>query len=278
MSVASSGAVLRHVDRVGQRRTAERRQVHRQLDVPRDAQRRRDGPRRLDLAAVPLPVGDGQRVQLEPLGPGDRGRGGRVEPAAEEHDGTGRWRHETSWRATLHDRRQTPRVAGPQMYLCTCSCSRTGSRSASIQAARSAGPSTPCTGENSTCAHARRPGRGAPRPPSRTRSRAGRRCTNFTSSRGPQPVEVRPVDLRRLAAARALHVHDPDDAVGTRSSDTCPPVSSSTLEARGRAGAASAGRRRAAGAARRRSSRPARSRSDSTSATTSSTVALARPP
>ncbi len=41
----------------------------------------------------------------------------------------------------------TPRVAGPQITLCTCNCTRTGSRSASTHAESSAGDICPWTGE-----------------------------------------------------------------------------------------------------------------------------------
>ena len=50
-----------------------------------NAERTRDGPRRLDFPRVPLTVPQGQRVQLESVALGDgRGRVG-VEPAAQEY-------------------------------------------------------------------------------------------------------------------------------------------------------------------------------------------------
>ena len=60
---------------------------------------------------------------------------------------------------------QTPRVSASQMYLWSCTWTRTGSRSASTQPARTLGSSSPWTGENSTAAH---------RPASRSRSSTAR--------------------------------------------------------------------------------------------------------
>ena len=41
----------------------------------------------------------------------------------------------------------TPRVSAPHRYLCSCTCRRTGSRSASTHSASRSGGRTPCTGE-----------------------------------------------------------------------------------------------------------------------------------
>ena len=70
-----------------QRGAAERGQVDVELDVPRDAERRRHGARRLQLARVPLTVADRQREEAEAVRPRDRrGRVG-IEAAAEQDDG-----------------------------------------------------------------------------------------------------------------------------------------------------------------------------------------------
>ena len=59
--------ILRDLAVADERRPADLRQRHLEFEVPRDAQRRGDLPRRLDLARVDLPVADGQRVQLVPV-------------------------------------------------------------------------------------------------------------------------------------------------------------------------------------------------------------------
>ena len=137
---------------------AERSSV--ELDVPGDAERCGHRARGLELARVTLAVADGQRVQLEAVAPRDRRGGVGIEPAAQQNDGA---------RGT-----QTPRVSGDQMYLCACSCSRTGSRSARIHSASSRASSTPCTGENR---------HGAPRV--RRAARARRRRARTRSPRDP---------------------------------------------------------------------------------------------
>ena len=83
-------AVLGDVNRVGQRRPAKGRQVDRQLDVAHGSERPCDGPCRLDLASMPLAVEDRQRIHVEAACLGHGGGSGRVEPAAEQHDGAGR--------------------------------------------------------------------------------------------------------------------------------------------------------------------------------------------
>ena len=82
------------------------------------------------LARVPLAVADRQRVQLEPVRLRDGGGGVRIEAAARGQ----------------HDRLRSsdaPRVCGCQMNLCSWSCSRAGSRSASIHSESAFGSSTP---------------------------------------------------------------------------------------------------------------------------------------
>src|SRR5262249_29480886 len=120
-----------------ERRSADGAQVEVELEVPLDAERARDGARRLDLTRVPLPVVDREREQREALLPGHRGGGIGVEPPAEQHD-----------RAHVY----TPRVSGCQMYLWSCSWRRAGTRSASIHSDSVFGSRTPCTGERSTAA------------------------------------------------------------------------------------------------------------------------------
>ena len=90
----------------------------------------------LDLEAVPLAIEHRERMQRVALLLHERASGVGIEPAAEEQHRTG----------TRH-RRQTPLVSGDQMSLCTCSCTRAGSRSARTQAASSAGGNTPWTGD-----------------------------------------------------------------------------------------------------------------------------------
>ena len=102
-------------------RAAERREIDVNLDVPEDTELARHAPGRLDFEGVPLPVAHGQRVEAVAGLAGDGGRGIRIEAAAQQDDGG------------LH----TPRTSGPQMYLCTWSCTRTGRRSASTHAASS---------------------------------------------------------------------------------------------------------------------------------------------
>ena len=50
-----------------------------------DTQRARHGPRRLDLARVPLAVSDCQREETEAIFPRNRRSRVRVEPAAQQH-------------------------------------------------------------------------------------------------------------------------------------------------------------------------------------------------
>ena len=87
---ASSVAILRDVAVADQRRAAERREVDVELDVARDAERRGDAARRVDLARVHLAVADGQRVELVAVARGHRAGRVGVEAAAEQDDGARR--------------------------------------------------------------------------------------------------------------------------------------------------------------------------------------------
>ena len=58
-----------------QRRSANLRERHVQLEMTPDAERPGDLPRRLDLTGVHLPVANGQRIQLVALLPDDCPRG-----------------------------------------------------------------------------------------------------------------------------------------------------------------------------------------------------------
>ena len=60
-------AIARNGDIRGQRRAADGSQIDGLLEMPFDAERPGDGPRRLDFADVPLAVLHGQRAQREPL-------------------------------------------------------------------------------------------------------------------------------------------------------------------------------------------------------------------
>src|SRR5437867_6008602 len=76
------------------------------------------------------------------VGGGDGGREAGVHPAAHADD---------------RQRPHTPLSTPGQTYLWSWSCSRAGTPSSRIQRARSAGGSTPCTGENSTGHRLKRP-------------------------------------------------------------------------------------------------------------------------
>ena len=143
--------VLRHGAVSRQGRAANRRQVHAHLEVLPHAQGARDRPGRLDLTRVALAVQDAERADVEAVPLQNRRGGVGIETAAQKDD---RARHSDHLRleAAGDAAPHTPRVSGDQMYLCTCSCTRTGKESASTHSASVRASSTPCTGENSTAA------------------------------------------------------------------------------------------------------------------------------
>ena len=235
--------ILRHRQIARQRRAAERGQVHGDLDVAGDAERPRDRARRLDLARVPLAVRDGERVQAEPFGPRDgRGRVG-IQPAAQQND---RVRHR-AW-------------TGSQMYLCSCTCTRTGSRSASTHSDSVRRSISPCTGEKWIAA-----------------ARAGEIAIADDVARvlvvgavlddelhlvvRPQAIEVRPVHPVRFAAAGTLHVENRDHLGPARARCCDGRRFRAARSCRAPAARPSADTRPPAAAARRRSPRRAGSRS-----------------
>ena len=88
----------------------------------------RDVARRLDLARVDLPVADRQRVELEAVARAPSRR--RCRSRARRSAGADCLRLHRTPHALSH----AP-ASAPQMYLCTCSCSRTGRRSSRIHSA-----------------------------------------------------------------------------------------------------------------------------------------------
>src|SRR5690242_14744078 len=100
--------------------------------MPDDTEGRPDRSGRLDFTRVTLPVMNRERVQLAAVGLGNGGGGVGIEAAAQENN------------SGIH----TPRVAGCQMNLWSCSWTRTGSRSASTHSDSVFGSSPPWTGEN----------------------------------------------------------------------------------------------------------------------------------
>ena len=78
--------VLRDRAVADQRRAAECRKVHVELDVPGHAKIAGHIARRLDLARMDLAVSDRERVELVALGPRHRARGVGVEPAAQQQN------------------------------------------------------------------------------------------------------------------------------------------------------------------------------------------------
>ena len=141
------GAIFRHGGVVGQGRPADRRQVHSNLQVLPHAQGTRDPPGRLDLTRVALAV---QTLSAQTSKPS------RCRTAAAVYESRPPLSRTTALgiRSPAVDRPRmrphTPRVSGVQMYLCTCSCTRTGRQSASTHSASVRASRTPCTGENST--------------------------------------------------------------------------------------------------------------------------------
>ena len=108
------------------------RRSTRQLLVARDAERPGDHARGLHFPRMTLPVVNRQRIQRESVRP-RQGRGRvRIEAAAQKDDSLG----------------HTPRVVGDQMSLCSCNCTRTGSRSAITHSDSVFGSRTSWTGEN----------------------------------------------------------------------------------------------------------------------------------
>ena len=116
-------------------------------------------------------------------------------------------------RGARRRRHHTPRASGLQMYLCACSCSRTSSRSSRIHRASIAGLEHAVHGREQH-------GRGALAQPVAHDDvprvvevgAIGDDELHFVVPES--SVEVRPVHLRRLAAARTLHVDDRHDLVG----------------------------------------------------------------
>jgi uncharacterized integral membrane protein (TIGR00697 family) len=80
-------AVFRQRDVGGERRAAEDAKVDDEDLVARGAERSRDARRRVDLGSVPLAVVERQRVRLESALARDGQCRGRVDAAAQEHDG-----------------------------------------------------------------------------------------------------------------------------------------------------------------------------------------------
>src|SRR5262245_32356172 len=153
-------AILRDVAVADECRAANRRQRDVQLEMTRHAERGGDTPCSFDLADVHLSVANRQYVPVVPVGRRHRAGRIRVETATQQQH---RAFHRSSLvvieRSREHapgalDKRPpyTPRTSAPHMYLCAWSCSRTGRRSARIQAASSRALMTPWTGENSTAA------------------------------------------------------------------------------------------------------------------------------
>jgi hypothetical protein len=79
-------AILWYRDVRGERGAADGREVDRDFEMPLHAEPRRDGPRRLELAGMALPVPDGQCMKPEAFFEGDRGGRVGVETAAQEDD------------------------------------------------------------------------------------------------------------------------------------------------------------------------------------------------
>ena len=174
------------------------------------AERLRDGARRVELLEVPLPVVDAERVQREAVALRHCRRGIGIKAAAEKNDGS-RPALSGVEGSRLPVPGQTPRVSGLQMYLCTCSCTRTSSRSAITHSDSCFGSRSPCTGENSTALT--RAGKVlAPDDLLREFIVAPIGDHEFHLVPFREVREVAPVVLVRLAGARALHVHDADDA------------------------------------------------------------------
>src|ERR1041384_2346140 len=108
-----------------------------------DAERLRNRASGFDFTYMPLAVANGQRIQTKPFFEGNGRRGVGVESPAEEHHRrhscvvipdsclVGHRQVEITNRSSQIATRYTPRVAGSQMYLCSCSCTRTGRLSCS---------------------------------------------------------------------------------------------------------------------------------------------------
>ena len=183
-----------------QRRSADAAQVDAQLLMARDAERPRDRARGVHLPRVPLAVVNGQRVQR-------RSRRRSRADGRGRSTNRGRRSEATTDAYAIH----TPRVSGVQMNLCSCSCTRTGSRSAITHSDSVFGSSTPCTGENRIA---------AARDASCVRvddvarelvvGAIGEDELHLVVRR--EAVEVGPVVLVGFAAARTLDVDDLHDA------------------------------------------------------------------
>ena len=79
--MASSRAAFGDLDRGGKRATADGGQVDRNDRVAPHTHRLCHSRGRFQLEAMPLSVVDRNRIQIEPFVEGDRGDGGRIEPA-----------------------------------------------------------------------------------------------------------------------------------------------------------------------------------------------------
>ena len=139
-----------------------RAEIDRQLQVRADAKSRGHPLGGLELAHVPLPVADAQRVEREALGL-------RASPRPCTNRGRRTGAQRLVVRSSLVGRSEVrpyvlhfalrtlhfallrlPACPGSQMYLCSWSWTRTGRRSARTHSLSVRESSTPCTGENRT--------------------------------------------------------------------------------------------------------------------------------
>ena len=179
----------------------------RQLEMPVDAERAGDRARSFDLPRMPLPVAES--VSALSVKPSDaarmrRGRCTESRPPLRR-----------TTRLAVRDHASHASRPGDQMNLCSCICTRTGSRSAIIHSDSVLGSSTPWTGENRIAARARRQ--------LVARDDVARELVVGAIEHDElhlvvrrQPFEVGPVVLVRFAASGTLHVDDLDDAARAR--------------------------------------------------------------
>ena len=134
----------RHRERaVGQRGTADVREVDEDRAVLACAERARDRGGRVELGSVALSIRDRERVALETGIACERQHGCGIDSAGEQN-----YCASSQLRILVH----TIYLPGtlPQSTLCSCIWKRTGSRSARIQSASIRGSSCPALGLNST--------------------------------------------------------------------------------------------------------------------------------
>ncbi len=214
-------AVLRHGDVGGQRRPADAcERSTASSRCARDAKRRSDAPGGLELAHVPLAVADAQRVRARSPRPSSIAAA-VYESRPPDRRTTAR-RSLIARRSVLHSSLHFAlalrtlhffRLPGLRAPRCTCAPG----------AARGPEGDRPGPIRSASSGRARRaPARRAPRRP----CRAGRGAQDVARVLvvgavlddelhfvvGVQAIEVLPVHPVRLSAARALHVHDLDDA------------------------------------------------------------------